>query len=141
MCLCLSVDKLKDRLASVSAVIPVLLPRALRLISSAAPGLAIAWVTTLLIQGALPALTLALTRTLVDRLVTLLAAPLAASYLPVVLPALALARCTWRPRSCSRCSPGCTPPNRKASASGNGPHPGQIFPGRLQLLRDARAAR
>jgi ATP-binding cassette, subfamily B, bacterial len=90
MCLCLFVDKLKDRLASVSAVIPVLLPRALRLISSAAPGLAIAWVTTLLIQGALPALTLALTRTLVDRLVTLLAAPLAASYLPVVLPALGI---------------------------------------------------
>ena len=48
------------------------LPRALGLIYHAAPGLALAWIGLLLIQGLLPALTISLTRLLVNRLVDLI---------------------------------------------------------------------
>jgi len=66
------------------------LPRALRLILSTAPGLTFAWAAVLLIQGALPALILALTRLLVDRLTAILAMPIAVSYNLIILPALGI---------------------------------------------------
>jgi ATP-binding cassette, subfamily B, bacterial len=69
---------------------PKALLRAIRLILSAAPAQAAAWAAALLVQGALPALILFLTRLLIDRLVLLLNTPLAVSYTPIILPALAI---------------------------------------------------
>jgi ATP-binding cassette, subfamily B, bacterial len=71
------------------------LPRALRLILSAAPGLSLGWLSILLVQGAVPALILAITRLLIDRLVLRLGLPSSAiiswdSLQHIFLPALAI---------------------------------------------------